>query len=372
MKSAPFWSISGTADVRPGFLGIEASWDGAARALFLAVTILVVITFTDYGITWDEDVHNYYGILVLNYYLSGFTDLRATHWQDLFNYGGAFDMIAAILNHVSPFDTYETRHLLNGLVGVLGLVGVWRLGRALAGPRAGFLAALFLDPFFYLAQGRNDILFLAPIVLGVLAWERDRPMLAALAFGAAAAFKPFAVFLLPLLALLVWRRSRAERWSTARQLSVLAGLILPGLLTIAPFFLWNPGAYWADTVSFVSGSDPHRYPIQGYGFSEILLLLKIIPSPGAYFPFAILQALGTLPVFALGIRRVVGRPTLATVLWWATATLAVVLFFSRFVNDNYLAVVLFLAILAGATRRGARRIGQHVDRDVFTRPAAAA
>ena len=95
MRSAPFWSISGPSSVRPGFLGIEATWDGAARALFLAVTLVVVITFTDYGITWDEDVHNYYGILVLNYYLSGFTDLRATHWQDLFNYGGAFDMIAA-------------------------------------------------------------------------------------------------------------------------------------------------------------------------------------------------------------------------------------------------------------------------------------
>ena len=266
-----------------------------------------------------------------------------------------------------PFDV----RLVDLLVAVVAAVAIIKLPWRWEW-RYLVLAALFLDPFVYLAQGRNDILFLAPIVLGVLAWERDRPMLAALAFGAAAAFKPFAVFLLPLLALLVWRRSRAERWSTARQLTVLAGLILPGLLTIAPFFLWNPGAYWADTVSFVSGSDPHRYPIQGYGFSEILLLLKIIPSPGAYFPFAILQALGTLPVFALGIRRVVGRPTLATVLWWATATLAVVLFFSRFVNDNYLAVVLFLAILAGATRRGARRIGQHVDRDVFTRPAAAA
>ncbi len=240
-----------------------------------------------------------------------------------------------------PFDV----RLVDLLVAVVAAVAIIKLPWRWEW-RYLVLAALFLDPFFYLAQGRNDILFLAPIVLGVLAWERDRPMLAALAFGAAAAFKPFAVFLLPLLALLVWRRSRAERWSTARQLSVLAGLILPGLLTIAPFFLWNPGAYWADTVSFVSGS--------------------------AYFPFAILQALGTLPVFALGIRRVVGRPTLATVLWWATATLAVVLFFSRFVNDNYLAVVLFLAILAGATRRGARRIGQHVDRDVFTRPAAAA
>ena len=69
MKSAPFWSVSGASSARPGFLGIEASWDGAARALFLAVTLLVVITFTDYGITWDEDVHNYYGILVLNYYV---------------------------------------------------------------------------------------------------------------------------------------------------------------------------------------------------------------------------------------------------------------------------------------------------------------
>ena len=129
---------------RPRDANAGAPWDGLARALFLAVTVLVLVTFTDYGITWDEDVHNYYGILVLNYYLSGFSDLRATHWQDLFNYGGAFDMMAAIINHISPFDTYETRHLLNGLVGVLGLVGVWRLGRALGGPRVGFLAALFL------------------------------------------------------------------------------------------------------------------------------------------------------------------------------------------------------------------------------------
>src|SRR5207253_1588032 len=220
------------------------------------------------------------------------------------------------------------------------------------------LAALFLDPFFYLAQGRNDVLFLAPVLLGVLAWERDRPLLASLAFGAAAAFKPFAVFFLPLVALLLWRRSRAERWSTPRRLSVLAGLVLPGMVTIVPFFLWNPTAYWADTVSFVSGGDPHRYPIQGYGFSEILLLLRIIPSPSAYFPFSILQVLAALPALAFGIRRVVARPALATALCWATASLALFLFFSRFVNDNYLAALLFLAVLAGATRRGARGSGQ--------------
>ena len=53
-------------------------------------------------------------------------------------------MAAAAINRLSPFGTYETRHLLNGLVGVLGLVGAWKLGRALGGPRAGFIAALFL------------------------------------------------------------------------------------------------------------------------------------------------------------------------------------------------------------------------------------
>jgi uncharacterized membrane protein len=266
-----------------------------------------------------------------------------------------------------PFDIRLVDLLVEAVAAVAVLKLPWRWEW-----RYLVLAALFLDPFFYLAQGRNDILFLAPFVLAVLAWERDRPLLAALAFGAAAAFKPFAVFFLPVVALLVWRRSRTERWPPVRRLTALAGLLLPGLVTIAPFFLWNPGAYWADTVSFVSGSDPHRYPIQGYGFSEILLLLKIIPSPSAYFPFSILQVLVALPVFVLGIRRVLARPTLATALCWATATLALFLFFSRFVNDNYLAVVLFLAVLAGATRRGARGLGQKADRVVSTGPAAAA
>jgi hypothetical protein len=140
-------------------------WDGLAWALFLVVTLLVLITFQDYGVTWDEDVHTWYGVFVLNYYVSGFTDLRSLHWLDLFNYGAVFDTVAAAVNQVSPFGTYETRHLLNGLVGVVGLVGTWKLGRALGGPRAGFIAALFiaLTPNYYGQMFNNpkDIPFAA-------------------------------------------------------------------------------------------------------------------------------------------------------------------------------------------------------------------
>jgi hypothetical protein len=132
-------------------LPLRNCWDSAALALFLVALLLVIATFTDYGVTWDEDVHHWYGVFVLKYYLSGFTHLRALDWGDLYYYGAAFDTTAAALAQLSPFGTYETRHLLNGIVGIIGLVGVWKLGRALAGPRAGFLAALFLllTPNYY-------------------------------------------------------------------------------------------------------------------------------------------------------------------------------------------------------------------------------
>jgi len=215
------------------------------------------------------------------------------------------------------------------------------------------LVALFLDPFFYFSQGRNDIFFLAAILLCVLAWANGRVLLATLALGVAVAFKSFAIFFVPMLALLVLNRARTERWPARTLVIVVAGFVIPGLLTIGPFFAWNPGTYWADTVSFVTGTDPRPYPIQGYGLSEILLLLKVIPNKSAYFPFAILQIVTVAPTFALSVRSMLARPSLAGALWWGTATLAVFLFFSRFVNDNYIACVLALAVLAGAARRAA-------------------
>src|SRR3984885_632574 len=132
--------LSGTRTRRRFIIG----WDGAAFALLVLLILLVIFTFHDYGVTWDEDVHNWYGVFVMDYYLSAFVDNRAMHWQDLINYGAAFDMTAALINRISPFGTYETRPLLNGLTGILGLVGVWKAGRFLAGPRAGLFAAVLL------------------------------------------------------------------------------------------------------------------------------------------------------------------------------------------------------------------------------------
>jgi hypothetical protein len=129
----------------------DAVWDRLSAAVLVIAAILVIATFIEYGVTWDEDVHNWYGNFVLDYYLSLFADQRALHWQNLYNYGAAFDMVAAALNRFSPLGVYETRHLLNGCVGLVGLAGCWKLGRVLGGPRAGFIALLFLllTPNYY-------------------------------------------------------------------------------------------------------------------------------------------------------------------------------------------------------------------------------
>ena len=168
--------------------------DRLSLALMLVAAVLVVLTFRGYGVTWDEDVQNWYGNLVLNYYLSLLGEMRTPNWLllykygDLYNYGAVFDMTAAALNRFSPLGVYETRHLLNGFVGILGLAGCWKLGRALGGPRAGFLAALFLllTPNYYGQMFNNpkDIPFAVGFVWSIYYLVRILPESAAAADAA--------------------------------------------------------------------------------------------------------------------------------------------------------------------------------------------
>jgi hypothetical protein len=159
----------------------EASWDRLFLTVVIVAVALVLVTFRDYGVTWDEDAHNWYGNFVLDYYLSFFGNKTALHWRDLYNYGAAFDTMAAALSRVSPIGVYETRHLLNGLVGILGLIGCWRLARALAGARAGCIAALFLilTPNYYGQMFNNpkDIPFAAGAVWATYYMVRILPTL---------------------------------------------------------------------------------------------------------------------------------------------------------------------------------------------------
>jgi hypothetical protein len=115
------------------------------------VAVVAAATFRDYGLGWDDYTHSQYGDLLLALYGSGFRDQRALSFVNLYKYGGGFDMASALAAKVLPFGLFETRRLIGAVVGIIGLIATWRIGRRLGGPTAGLLALVLLAtcPLYY-------------------------------------------------------------------------------------------------------------------------------------------------------------------------------------------------------------------------------
>jgi hypothetical protein len=120
-------------------------YDCLAVAAFAALVILVCLTFNDYAISNDESVQHHYGKLIFSYYASGFADQRVFHYENLYLYGGLFDVVAIAIKRLLPyFDVYDIRHVLCAFIGVGGIIATWAVARLIAGTRAGFLALMAL------------------------------------------------------------------------------------------------------------------------------------------------------------------------------------------------------------------------------------
>ena len=138
--------------------------------------MLVVATFRDYGVTWDEPGLRTYGRMLVDWYASGFTDDRAFAFANLRYYGGAFDIVATLLEPLAPFEPYATRHLLGGLIGLAGLALTWRLARRLGGPGSGLLALALLATlpgwWGHMFFNSKDVPFAVGMLAAVAVWVR--------------------------------------------------------------------------------------------------------------------------------------------------------------------------------------------------------
>lgn len=125
--------------------------DWLALAVIAALSVIAGFTFSDYGLGWDDYAHSHYGELLYAYYASGFADTRAFSFSNLFYYGGGFDLAASILDRFTTTDLFESRRMMGAIVGVLGIVVVWRLARRIGGPVAGATAVILLaiTPMYY-------------------------------------------------------------------------------------------------------------------------------------------------------------------------------------------------------------------------------
>ncbi len=125
--------------------------DRLAIGTLALIAAVAAFTFRDYGLGWDDYTHSEFGDLLVALFSSGFRDLRALSFVNLYMYGGGFDMVAALAAKISPFDLFETRRLAGAAVGILGLGLTWRIARRAGGPLAGLIALILLAacPLYY-------------------------------------------------------------------------------------------------------------------------------------------------------------------------------------------------------------------------------
>ena len=146
--------------------------DGTACGLLAAVGLFALLTFRDYGLSWDDYTHSQYGELLLNLYRSGFSDRRALSWVNLYYYGGGFDLLATAAAKALPFTLFETRRLIGAAIGIVGLWATWRMARRIGGPLAGLVALALLAtcPLYYghMFMNPKDIPFAA--ATAILLW----------------------------------------------------------------------------------------------------------------------------------------------------------------------------------------------------------
>jgi hypothetical protein len=127
------------------FLARFGAYDLATVGLIAALGVIALCTFKDYAITNDEEVQQRYGELIVVYYTSGFAEQGVFSFQNLYLYGGLFDIIAVALSRLVPIDPYDLRHILCALVGIGGVGAAAATARLIAGPRAALIAAVGLS-----------------------------------------------------------------------------------------------------------------------------------------------------------------------------------------------------------------------------------
>jgi hypothetical protein len=144
-----------------------------------------------------------------------------------------------------------------------------------------------------------------------------------------------------LLVLIIRWRTRPTRKEVVLSLAALA---LAPVVTIVPFLLANPTAFWTDVVLYTSGGVRDAYPIVGYGFGEFLYQVHLVAHRTDGAPFGVIQLLALVPVVWLTGRAFLHRPSLGRWMTGYALCLLAFTFFARFFNDNYVAVVITLLL----------------------------
>jgi hypothetical protein len=136
--------------------------------LMVTGCIIIALTYSDYGVTWDEGVQSTYGERAVKYFSSGFERNLLLSRSTIRYCGTLAEMIPALVYGSREEGRFEKRHFVLALLALLVVPGLFVYGRRLDGPLVPIFAvlALAMMPRFYghIFANSKDIPFAVTMV----------------------------------------------------------------------------------------------------------------------------------------------------------------------------------------------------------------
>ena len=296
------------------------AYDIATVLLLAALVVIALLTFKDYAISNDEGIQHHYGELIIAYYKSGFRDLDVFNFQNLYLYGGLFDIVAVALSHLVPIDPYDLRHILCAMIGIGGIGAAALTARMIAGPRAALIAAIALSAcgawYGAMFNHTKDIPFAAAMMGATLLLVRIARSLPSprigdvvgfgLLMGAALGVRVIGLLLVIYAGLVIplyfpWRGGSRGRWRFAAEsaLRMLPALVLAYVVMIL-VWPWAAIAPLNPIRGLFEFSEFH-YAIRTFLDGRVYEMANV---PPFYVPIYILIRVPLLMVFGVSLAAV--------------------------------------------------------------------
>lgn len=207
-----------------------------------------------------------------------------------------------------------------------------------------FVTLLAFNPamFAYTLEGRSDIFMYAFLFVSLLFLQKRRFLLSSSMLAFAFMVKQSAWLIFPFYVYFLYLLTKSMK----ETIKVMIPFFVICVVLAGPFLVWDKSAYIDSTISYLSGSASHSYPISGYGFGKLLNSFGFIKDVHQYYPFQLWQIVIIFPLCVFLLRVLKKFPTVQQVIISYGIFLFVYWYFSRYFNNSHLGYITMLMITA--------------------------
>ncbi len=251
------------------------------------------------------------------------------------------DIIARVVHAQADF-----RFITMGAALVLALVLLMRATSW--SDRTRRLLLILGNPavWIFVLIGANESVVLLALVAVAWLTQQRRWLLAGMMMGIALGTKQSAWLALPLWFIWLWAMARKKELSSRGMRTIGASLIGMVALIFGPFIVWSWQAFFRDIITYASGAIPYTYPISGTTFLQYLHIWHVVPSAWTVISAAPFQLLVGLPMLYILGRWIYRNPSVSNWLLAVALFILSILLVSRYLNNNYVSLIIGLCVVA--------------------------